>query len=257
MDCQEVCRFLQVYLDGEFDEDDRRDVEAHLATCAACRARAEYERRFREAIRARIPKPAAPEAFRARLVQAMRGHRDRSSFPRRLVWSSVPAAAVLALVVTFTWTVTSGFSPMVDEAISRHSTETPVEVNTASSDEVEGWFRAKVDFNVALPRFSSRRLSLVGARLSHMAERQAALVRYRQGLRRYSLLVTADRGEAMEGQRCQRVEQHELCLTERRGYSVVFWRSRGLVYSMVGDTGASDLLEVLHSALARGEPLAP
>ncbi len=256
MDCQEVREFIQIYIDGEFDEGDRRDLEEHLAGCPECRARADYERRFKQAIKARIPRPSATEELRQRLVQAMADQPEPRGLRRHLMWGSIPAAAVLALVITFTWTVTSGFSPLVDEAVARHSSEPPVEVNSEDSAEVENWFHSKVDFNVALPRFSQHQLSLVGGRLSNLAERRAAYIRYRQGGHRFSLLVISDSGSGddLGSQECQRIKQMdkqmEFCLAEIRGYTVISWRSRGLLYQMVGDsvTPTPHLLRILAAA---------
>ncbi len=250
MDCQEVRKFIQIYLDDEFDESDRRDLEEHLAGCPECRARADYERRFRQAIKARIPRPSTTEEFRQRLVRTMADQPEPRSLTRHLMWGSIPAVAALALVIIFTWTVTSGFSTLVDEAVTRHSSEPPVEVNSEDSDEVENWFHSKVDFNVALPRFNRRQLSLVGGRLSNLAKRQAAMISYRQGGRRFTLFVISDTDSGVDlgGQECRRDRQRELCLAEVRGYSVITWRSRGLLYSMVGDSATADLLRVLTSA---------
>lgn len=247
MECQVAQEILQFYVDGELDEDDRRELEDHLAQCGTCRTRADYERRFKAAIRARVPLEPAPASLRAQVEQVMDERPAVRRLPRTLAWGALPAAAALAMVVTFTWTVTSGFSPLVDEAVSRHSSEPPVEVSSHDSAEVENWFKSKVDFNVTLPRFQSRQLSLVGARLSNLAERQAALVRYQQGGRRFSLFVVTDGGEDLSASQCQRVHHREFCLQERRGYTVIWWRSRGLLYSMVGDAGPADLLSVLSS----------
>jgi anti-sigma factor (TIGR02949 family) len=248
MNCQVVQKFMSVYLDGEFDEDDRRDMDVHLAACEACRAQVDYERRFRQAIQSRLPRPLAPEGLRERVVVALNNDRPARRLPRPLVWGSVPAVAALALMITFTWTVTSGFSPLVDQAVAEHTRQPPVEVNSEDSGEVENWFRSKVNFRVTLPRFAHRRLSLVGGRLSNLAERRAALIRYHHDGHRFSLFVVAGTDLDMGGERCQKVRQQEFCLTEVRGYSVVSWRSRGLLYSMVGESNPAELLKVLSVA---------
>jgi anti-sigma factor (TIGR02949 family) len=245
MDCQVVQKMLQFYLDGEFDEEDRWALEQHLASCPDCRARADYEHRFRRAVRARVALPAAPDGLRQRAVELVEQGPTPRRVPRRLIWGTVPAAAALALVVSFTWAVTSGFMPLIDEAVVRHSRQPPVEVDSADSGVVEDWFRSKVDFHVALPRFERRQLALVGARLSNLAERQAALVRYRHGGRQFSLFVISDSGVDIDGQHCRRVQHREYCLSELRGYTVASWRARGLVYSMVGESSQDDLLRVL------------
>jgi anti-sigma factor (TIGR02949 family) len=251
MNCTELSQFIQVYVDGELDEADRREFEEHLRGCGNCLAQADYERRFKDAIRARIPKVAAPVPLRMRIVESLRQQPKRSGFQKILVWSSIPALSAVLAVVAFTWTLTSGFTPLVDEAVDRHSNPAPIEVNTNDSDEVEAWFRSKVNFHVALPRFAAGDMSLMGARLSHLAERQAALVRYRHGVHEYSLLVFSDPGGAMEMKRCQLMGTEKLCVSESRGYSIAVWRSRGLAYSLVGDLPPQEMIQLISSVFPR------
>jgi anti-sigma factor (TIGR02949 family) len=247
VDCREVEKFLQVYVDGELDQEDGRLLEEHLHVCPGCRTKADFERRFRTALRARIPRPAAPAMLRAQIVEAMGEVREQRAFPWRWVLSSVPAAAALVAVITFTWTTTTGFTPMVDEAVLQHSSEPPVEVNSSDEGEVESWFRKKVDFHVALPRFEQQRVNLVGARISNLAQRKAALVRYQSGPHSFSLFVVTDPGGELSGRQCQKVRTNEFCLTELKGYTVVLWRSRGLAYSLVGDFSPQQMMEVVSS----------
>jgi len=247
VDCAEVDRFLQVFVDGELDEQDRQLVEQHLAGCQSCRARSEYQRRFIAAVKARVPRHSAPEHLREQVRQLLVSEK-RPFLPRRLLWGSLPAAAALALVVTFTCTVTSAFSPVIDEAVQQHSRQPRVELAANDPAAVENWFRRKVDFHVALPSFGSGKLSLVGARLSRLAKRQAALVRYASGPERYSLFVFADGGQQLPGSVCQRIHSLRVCLTEQRGYTVLMWRSRGLVYSFVGDATPGRMMKLLASA---------
>jgi anti-sigma factor RsiW len=37
MDCSELARSAEALLDGEFDERERSEAQAHLAVCDACR----------------------------------------------------------------------------------------------------------------------------------------------------------------------------------------------------------------------------
>lgn len=246
LDCVEVDKFMQVYMDGELDQQDRLLVEQHLAACRSCRDRAEYQRRFIAAIKARVPREPAPDQLRQRVRQLLASDK-RPLLRRRLLWGSLPAAAALAVLVTFTWTVTSAFSPVIDEAVQQHSRQPQVEMNASDPVTVENWFRRKVDFHVALPSFGSGQLSLVGARLSRLAKHRAALVRYANGPDRYSLFVFADAGRELPGSLCQRIHSLRVCMTEQRGYTVLMWRSRGLVYSFVGDSSPSRMLRLLGS----------
>jgi anti-sigma factor (TIGR02949 family) len=247
VDCREIEKFVQVYIDGELDAEDQTIIEEHLRQCPACLAQVDYERRFIKAVKIRVPKVAAPVSFKTQLVANMGKAPKQRPLSRRLMWSSIPAAAALALVITFTWTVTSGFSPLVSAAVEQHSLEPDVDVNTSDSATVENWFKKKVDFNVTLPRFQTRKANLIGARLSRLAEQRAALIRYRSGIHQFSLFVVSDNGGELDTKTCQRVKTREFCVTERKGYTVVIWRSRGLIYSLVGDSAPQEMMDVISS----------
>jgi anti-sigma factor RsiW len=51
MTCQELDRLLYPYLDGEFQPEERMDMETHLGTCADCARRVEQEREIQQALR--------------------------------------------------------------------------------------------------------------------------------------------------------------------------------------------------------------
>ena len=72
LDCTELERSIDAYLDGEFDARERIEVDTHLAGCARCRALAESQRRVRDAIRARLREAMAPASPAGR---ARRGRR--------------------------------------------------------------------------------------------------------------------------------------------------------------------------------------
>ena len=53
---------LSALLDNELDEQERAELEAHLPTCAECRAELESLQRTRALVRA-LPQPALPRSF--------------------------------------------------------------------------------------------------------------------------------------------------------------------------------------------------
>src|SRR5574341_802263 len=98
---------LNAYLDGEGTEADgggRSGVEAHLAECAACRARLEEERRVRDRARA-ILGAAGPASLTAPpfdlVVQRAARQREMRPSIRPLV--AMAWAASLALAITVGW----------------------------------------------------------------------------------------------------------------------------------------------------------
>src|SRR5687767_4103286 len=112
MNCRERQEFFSDLYDGHLSAERRRDLEAHLATCAECRA--EYEE-FSSSLHA-LREGAVPvigEGFVRRIVDTARSETERIALfqntgvrrpttrrltaPKRAVWA-VPAVAATALV---------------------------------------------------------------------------------------------------------------------------------------------------------------
>jgi len=108
---------LSALLDDELDEEERAELEAHLPTCAACRAELESMRRARALVRA-LPQPTLPRNFALPLAAApiqaasaarpASGRRPASVPPTRITSRRRPArvlqwfstiAAVLGLIL--------------------------------------------------------------------------------------------------------------------------------------------------------------
>jgi len=71
MTCQELDSILYPFLDGEFQPEERLEVEAHLTGCAECAQRVNMEVRMqqslRRAARHAVESTRAPDALRARI----------------------------------------------------------------------------------------------------------------------------------------------------------------------------------------------
>ena len=73
IDCRQIESLLPPFVDGEADTQTATRVEAHLASCDACRSRVAQERTVRAVLRARAPELAAiaPPGLRTRVVAAL------------------------------------------------------------------------------------------------------------------------------------------------------------------------------------------
>jgi anti-sigma factor RsiW len=100
MECVELERALDAYLDDEFDARERAEADAHLGKCARCRDLVETQGRMRAAIRARLreamtpPSTAgrAPAALRQRIEGALARRRRPCSPP----WARAPGIGTAA-----------------------------------------------------------------------------------------------------------------------------------------------------------------
>ncbi|HEY6099146.1 MAG TPA: zf-HC2 domain-containing protein, partial [Anaeromyxobacter sp.] len=187
MDCSELERSVDAYLDGEFDVRERAEADLHLASCPRCQALAGARARVREALRAKLREAMTPPAAAGRAPSELRARiEDALSRRRRPLWrralspipiSTVAACAAGAMLVLVTRT---GDAALVEEAVRSHHRALPLEVMATVGGEapVLAWFADKLDFNPSPPRFRADGVRLLGARLSHLREWPAAYIRY-------------------------------------------------------------------------------
>lgn len=71
MNCNDVQKFIYVYLDEEFDKGDTLEFEAHIRECDKCRGLCEFEERFRRRLRNQLTMRTAPPSLRLRILDAL------------------------------------------------------------------------------------------------------------------------------------------------------------------------------------------
>ena len=249
MNCQEFDSVLQPFLDGEFEPEERVEVEAHLSGCPGCAQRVHEEARvqqsLRRAARQAVASTRAPDALRARLQQGLHQEQRRASQAGLM---RLGAAALLVVAVGGgAW---SALRPEYsqryrEEAVRRHTKRLPTEVAGASHENVEAWFDGKMDHRVAVPRLHDVRLT--GARISNVADRPAAYISYErpaaaQGapVRRIGLFVFDDAKREVKAPPLPSVE-----VDSSLGYNVAVWRDGEVVYELVSDLDESDIRRML------------
>jgi mycothiol system anti-sigma-R factor len=72
--CDEVLEEIELYLDGELDQQRSLQLAAHLGSCSPCLRRAEFQRRLKEIVRAKCHTDV-PVYLSARIRATIRGER--------------------------------------------------------------------------------------------------------------------------------------------------------------------------------------
>jgi anti-sigma factor RsiW len=260
MDCGDLERAIDAYLDGEFDARERAEADAHLVKCERCRSLAEKQGRIRSAMRARLRDAMSPPAAAGSAPPALRAQIEHAlARGRRPLWrralSPLPIGAVAACATgAFLVLATHrGNDALVEEAVRNHHRGLPLEVTAASVGEgsIPAWFAGKLDFKPAPPRFDADGVHVLGARLSHLRELPAAYIRYALPRGHAGLFIVDDpEGRFGEAGREQRLGRHLVRLVNARGYNVAVWRENEIVYSLVSDLDESALFELVRTAQA-------
>jgi len=258
MSCAEVARLVHLELDGEFGAEERLDLERHLSECASCADLARGERAFVGRLRdvLRADRAAAPPALSVRIDRALDqvdGGARVTPLRRILAWSVPAAAAAVALVAWWAQVPDGqlGAQMLVGEAVARHQRELPIEVRGPDPEQVRSWFRGKLDLPVRPPTLGQPRTQLVGGRLSHLGQRQAAYLMYDVGGSKISVFIFDPQDLATERMRHRSVRGRDVWVGAEHGYNVALVRSGGLGYAFASDLDEARMLDLISAAFSR------
>jgi anti-sigma factor RsiW len=248
MICQELDRLLYPYLDGEFQPEERLDVESHLERCAACARRVEEEREIQQALRraARhsIQSSRAPASLRDGIQLGLRREQRRA---HQLQWLRMGAAALVVMAVGGGWIALrpEERQRFMEDAARRHAKKLPFEISNMAPEHMEAWFGDKLDHRVAVPELPNTQVA--GARISNVKDRPAAYISYEtrpekegQAGRRIGLFVFDDKARELDAQAFPAVQ-----MGTSEGYNVALWRDGEVVYELVSDLSEADILKML------------
>ena len=137
MSCQDYEQAIHELADGALDDAGRRRLDAHLATCAACRALAADIRAIRGAARALEP-PVPPPGVWPRLAEHIRAQRTPKAhrgwqMPAR--WLAAAAVLVVAIGAALVFIRFSPAPPPPAPTPAPVGPVTPVSAGNATPDE--------------------------------------------------------------------------------------------------------------------------
>lgn len=264
MNCDMVEKHLDAYLDAELDVTAQVGLEQHLEQCEPCHERLALQRRWSARVRQSIQRPVAPAHLRARLSEALDQEERREQGFWQGGWGNryvVPASAAAALMMFFGGVLSDegieGLQkgalqlPIFEDVVQRHAHELPAEVRGDEPEQVVTWFRGKVKFPVRPVKFRGASVRLVGARISHVHDRQAATLYYNVDGRRVTMVIFEPRRPLRNEARRVEMQGRELYYQHVHGYTVPIMEHNGITYAFTGDLDQKALLQLAANAQLR------
>jgi len=257
IECGEFRKFIDPYIDGEFDETERAMFDAHLAICGDCRRYFDQRAWLQNAVKPVLkrPCPLSQEA-RGRLEKRLRAARRPIQARRAIRRFASPASAVVAVGAIFFLAPLTGFkASVVDELVDQHCQKMPVEVPTPVVNEVDHWFSDKLPFEMAAPHFRDGRVSLLGGRLSRIrygtnnVSAPAAHLIYSVGAHKMSVLVFDGRGIVNFEESDLDLGGEPMRIHELRGHQVALYRRGNLTYAVTSSLPRGEMLALIDTTL--------
>jgi anti-sigma factor RsiW len=255
MECRAAVSLIDAKLDGELAGERLSALDAHLASCAECRARLAAGRALGAAIRDHARRDAAPAELRRRVATALRQagrprwHDDLRALGRG--WNPMAIAASIALAVVVSSTVTRDLmrpgagDPMVRQVVGDHIRSLMADhlTDVASSDRhtVKPWFNGRVDVAPPVADLAAAGFPLVGGRLDYLGDRPAAALVYRRDKHVINVLVTP-------------ADLPGPAAAAYRGYNLIRLDAGGLGLWIVSDLNATELRDFADRLRAAAAP---
>lgn len=235
---------------GQWPELKARQLMIHAALCDHCGP----------LLRAAVSVDAGPTLQKEKLMAERRAP-SRAAQTRWLI----PAIALLIIIglltkIPSTSSTSLSASKFAELAVNTHRQHTQghlaLDVLSDSQPTVNDWFKAKLQYHLALPASPAvpgeeRPYRLEGASLMPVGGRTAAYIAYKMQPGAASLIVTPDSVAIASGGVEANFKKVSFHYAMVQGYKVVTWSAHGLTYALVSDEGNNTQRScmVCHSAM--------
>ena len=238
MNCEEAEVLVHALIDGELDAGHAREVEDHIAGCAACAAELAAYREMSKAIAGAGLRYTAPPALRRRIEAALPQPQAPSrravlrGFAMGSAVSAIAATGLVAIILR-----NDDAQRIESEIVSAHlrSLQAGHLTDVISTDQhtVKPWFNGRLDVAPPVVDLTAQGFTLIGGRLDYVDARAIGAIVYRRRAHVINLFVAQT---ASTEPRAARIETIQ-------GFNIRRWSERGLNYWAVSDIAADELAE--------------
>jgi len=238
MACEQWRGKLDLYLDGELEPAEAAALGAHLPACSSCAGDALERVQAKRAIAAAGKRYEARAEFKKRILASVTPP-QRSRLDWQWRWTNALALLLLA-VAGLLYTVQSRdagrrrvYSELADLHVAALASAAPVEVVYSDRHTVKPWFQGKIPFTFNLPELQGSDFTLLGGRLTYVAQMPAAHLIYQIRKHEISVFILQNRTDEFPASPGRPASQ--------LSFNTESWTQNGLRYFVIGDASAEDI----------------
>jgi len=254
MACEQWRGKLDAYADGELDPAETRGLGAHLPGCSTCAAdllqRVQLKRSVQAAGRRYSASPELRNRISTVLATKIGASKIGASKPRRPMgwyWQILAVPALLLLILSIGVNLYLGrenarrqrvYSELADLHVAALASASPVDVISTDRHTVKPWFQGKIPFTFNLPELQASPFTLLGGRVTYLAQTPGAHLIYQVRKHEISVFIFQDRifeDRGTDPATLPSGPAHAASFNEES------WTQNGLRYFVIGDAGAEDL----------------
>jgi anti-sigma factor RsiW len=257
MNCKEAIKYLYIQIEGNSLSSEVIAAKEHAFGCPRCREFFEAEDKIKNLLFEKAPRRETPPDLKEKIY---RGIEEPSYFKRfkntflysklRVV-SIVVISTVLALIaslslISYIEKSNKESRLIINEIINQHikylHSSNPVDIISSKPEELESWFKGRVDFLVKAPRFQGT--NLVGGRLCYLFKKRVAVLVYKKQEQSLSLFIIDQPNLDISSMDMVDIDGKKLYCGFGKGFNLVLWKDRGLIYALVSEVKEMELLRL-------------
>jgi anti-sigma factor RsiW len=253
MSCGKIRKTLLESSNLEILTPELAQAKAHLRECAACRDFLQFRNAERRFLKERLGGEKAPASVREEVLNALARHRITGANVSRR-WASdlakyaVAAVVLMAVALSIFYFIApfklsqhkqSIAAELIDDHIRYRLSVQAVEQATTDPTALSQWFNSKLDFVAWIPQLPG--FELAGGRVCYLFDRRLALAIYQKPDQWVSLFISRGEGIDLSAMEKIGISGKVLCRGGGKGYEVVAWKDKDLLYALVSDRNVVSL----------------
>jgi len=253
MKCEEVVKYLFLFIDGEIEPNKAIEIERHIEKCEKCKARYILEKRFKERLSSLKGEIKPPEELKLKIDKALSRGEKLDRIKRIVPLALVASLLIILCFVFYNYRQASlkrsyQDSPennIIEELVTWHTHKVPVEVKGPDIEKVSSWFKEKVPFPVKAPSFTPVKASLIGGRLSGYRPFPSVYLLYKLRGRKVSVMIFKPNRINFYGMKKIHLNNKDIYYTTFNELNIIVWNKGEVSYAITSELPIEELLSLV------------